>query len=146
MVLNDTLISLTLYSYGEVCYTWVGMNDLEVKIENKLFTVVSLLHLGPVTRNLVSASRWLRSIKPYRFPWYLTLVSLTMLRHNPGLIGKTLILSRRWLPDYGLGFNRHWSLVIRVKLWLEMVSFHKLFWWHYSRTLVRSFATLYTQN
>ena len=31
--------------------------------------------LGPVARSLVSANRWLRGIKCYRFPWYLTLVS-----------------------------------------------------------------------
>ena len=30
---------------------------------------------GPVARSLVSANRWLRGIKMYRFPWYLTLVS-----------------------------------------------------------------------
>ena len=29
----------------------------------------------PVVRSLVSANRWLRGIKTYRFPWYLTLVS-----------------------------------------------------------------------
>ena len=31
--------------------------------------------LGPVARSLVSANRWLRGIKMYRFPWYLTLFS-----------------------------------------------------------------------
>ena len=30
---------------------------------------------GPVVRSLVSANRWLRGIKTYRFPWYLTLDS-----------------------------------------------------------------------
>ena len=29
----------------------------------------------PVARSLVSANRWLRGIKMYRFPWYSTLVS-----------------------------------------------------------------------
>ena len=31
------------------------------------------LELGPVARSLVSANRWLRGIKMYRFPWYLNL-------------------------------------------------------------------------
>ena len=39
---------------------------------------------GPVVRSLVSANRWLRSIKTYRFPWYLTLVSANHASRNPG--------------------------------------------------------------
>ena len=41
--------------------------------------------LGPVVRSLVSANRWLRDIKTYRFPWYLTLVSNNHVSSNPGL-------------------------------------------------------------
>ena len=41
-------------------------------------------HLGPVARSLVSANRWLRGIKMYRFPWYLTLVSTNHASSNPG--------------------------------------------------------------
>ena len=41
-------------------------------------------HQGPVVRSLVSASRWLRGIKTYRFPWYLTLVSANHASSNPG--------------------------------------------------------------
>ena len=41
--------------------------------------------LGPVVRSLVSANRWLRAIKTYRFPWYLTLVSANHASSNPGL-------------------------------------------------------------
>ena len=41
--------------------------------------------LGPVARSLVSANRWLRGIKLYRFPWYLTLVSTNHASSNPGL-------------------------------------------------------------
>ena len=41
---------------------------------------------GPVVRSLVSANRWLRSIKTYRFPWYLTLVSANHASSNPGLM------------------------------------------------------------
>ena len=44
----------------------------------------SLFNQGPVTRSLVSANRWLRGIKMYRFPWYLTLVSTNHASSNPG--------------------------------------------------------------
>ena len=43
---------------------------------------------GPVARSLVSANRWLRGIKTYRFPWYLTLVSTNHASSNPGLENK----------------------------------------------------------
>ena len=46
----------------------------------------TLAGLGPVARSLVSANRWLRGIKMYRFPWYLTLVSTNHASSNPGLI------------------------------------------------------------
>ena len=39
---------------------------------------------GPVVRSLVSANRWLRAIKTYRFPWHLTLVSTYHASSNPG--------------------------------------------------------------
>ena len=39
---------------------------------------------GPVVRSLVSVNRWLRAIKTYRFPWYLTLVSANHPSSNPG--------------------------------------------------------------
>ena len=39
---------------------------------------------GPVARSLVSANHWLRGIKMYRFPWYLTLVSTNHASSNPG--------------------------------------------------------------
>ena len=44
---------------------------------------------GPVARSLVSANRWLRGIKMYRFPWYLTLVSTDHASSNPGQAEKT---------------------------------------------------------
>ena len=44
--------------------------------------------LGPVARSLVSANRWLRGIKMYRFPWYLTLVSTNHASSNPGLAAR----------------------------------------------------------
>ena len=43
---------------------------------------------GPVVRSLVSANRWLRAIKTYRFPWYLTLVSTNHASSNPGQIDR----------------------------------------------------------
>ena len=42
-------------------------------------------NLGPVARSLVSANCWLRGIKMYTFPWYLTLVSTNHASSNPGL-------------------------------------------------------------
>ena len=39
---------------------------------------------GPVVRSLVSANRWLRGIKTYRFPWFLTLVTANHASSNPG--------------------------------------------------------------
>ena len=45
-------------------------------------------NLGPVVRSLVSANRWLRGPKTYRFPWYLTLVSANHASSNPGLANK----------------------------------------------------------
>ena len=45
---------------------------------------LSFHDLGPVARSLVSANRWLRGIKMYRFPWYLTLVSTNHASSNPG--------------------------------------------------------------
>ena len=41
---------------------------------------------GPVVRSLVSANRWLRGVKTYRFPWYLTLVSANHASSNPGQV------------------------------------------------------------
>ena len=46
--------------------------------------------LGPVVRSLVSVNRWLRGIKTYRFPWYLTLVSVNHASSNPGLVAKDI--------------------------------------------------------
>ena len=45
---------------------------------------------GPVVRSLVSANRWLRGMKSYTFPWYLTLVSANHASSNPGQITRTL--------------------------------------------------------
>ena len=49
------------------------------------FLVLTVVQ-GPVARGLVSANRWLRGIKTYRFPWYLTLVSANHASSNPGQV------------------------------------------------------------
>ena len=41
---------------------------------------------GPVVQSLVSTNRWLRGIKTYRFPWYLTLVSANHASSNLGQV------------------------------------------------------------
>ena len=43
----------------------------------------------PVVRSPVSANRWLRGIKTYRFPCYLTLVSANHASSNPGQLFNT---------------------------------------------------------
>ena len=48
---------------------------------------------GPVVRSLVSANRWLRGIKMYRFPWYLTLVSTNHASSNPRQVFRKPILT-----------------------------------------------------
>ena len=58
------------------------------------------LALGPVARSLVSANRWLRGIKMYRFSWYLTLVSTNHAWSNPGLDGRLHRLSLLYLSSY----------------------------------------------
>ena len=50
------------------------------------FRLMPFIGLGPVARSLFSANRWLRGIKMYRFPWYLTLVSTNHASSNPGLV------------------------------------------------------------
>ena len=52
----------------------------------------AFMHQGPVARSLVSANRWLRGIKMYRFPWYLTLVSANHASSNPGQMSMFLLM------------------------------------------------------
>ena len=49
-----------------------------------MLSAVRSLHLGLIVRSLVSTNSWLRGIKTYRFPWYLTLVSANHASSNPG--------------------------------------------------------------
>ena len=57
-----------------------------------LYTICFVIQ-GPVARSLVSAIRWLRGIKTYRFPWYLILVSANRASSNPGQLGKVITLA-----------------------------------------------------
>ena len=52
---------------------------------------------GPVARSMVSANRWLRGIKMYRFPWYLTLVSTNHASSNLGQAWKVMDFNCRSL-------------------------------------------------
>ena len=60
-----------------------------------IYPAVSAIHrlnnwnLGPVARSLVSAIRWLRGIKTYRFPWHLMLVSANRASSNPGQVSSS---------------------------------------------------------
>ena len=67
---------------GLSCVKMVSANPrLSMGCQDYYFTWFSDNHAlnnigqGLVFRSLVSANRWLRGIKTYRFPWYLTLVS-----------------------------------------------------------------------
>ena len=69
------------------------------RVKIRVFSVQRVLkafttHLGPVARSLVSANRWLRGIKIYRFPWYLTLVSTNHASSNPGLTARRSATSK----------------------------------------------------
>ena len=55
-------------------------------LKRVLACYTTFVRQGPVVRSLVSASRWLRGIKTYRFPWCLTLVSANHASSNPGLV------------------------------------------------------------
>ena len=52
---------------------------------------------GSVARSLVSANRWLRGIKMYRFPWYLTLLSTNHASSNLGLVISNLRIQHKSL-------------------------------------------------
>ena len=60
--------------------------------------------LGPVARSLVSANRWLRGIKLYRFPWYLTLVSTNHASSNPGQIKNMTVC-----PVHRYTLGKYWQ-------------------------------------
>ena len=59
--------------------------------ERHFTLTVPLSTQGPVARILVNANRWLRGIKTYRFPWYLTPVSGNHASNNPGQVYKWVL-------------------------------------------------------
>ena len=63
---------------------YVGMCRCEGYGFQAVYSGIGYINQGPVARSLVSANRWLRGIKLYRFPWYLTLVSTNHASSNPG--------------------------------------------------------------
>ena len=72
---------------------------------------------GPVARSLVSANRWLRGIKMYRFPWYLTLVSTNHASSNPGLEDR--LRKRRqnvWVWQTSRGYLRVLGCFVGISL------------------------------
>ena len=74
---------------GNVAFTkWHDKRDVSLISTNcsplTVDVVVSRRNLGPVAQRLVSANHWLRGIKTYRFPWYLTLVGANHASSNPG--------------------------------------------------------------
>ena len=59
-----------------------------------------------VARSMVSTNRWLRGIKTYRFPWYLTLVSASHALSNPGQEVRTNHQMRTsWTPHLNYILN-----------------------------------------
>ena len=50
-------------------------------------------------RGQVSANRWLRGIKMYRFPWYLTLVSTNHASSDPGQVVSPSICKHQLYPS-----------------------------------------------
>ena len=72
--------------------------------------LVTVSDQRPVVRSLVSANRWLRGIKIYRFPWYLTLVSAHHASSNPGQVFDKVGKS---FPNYKPGTS--WCTKYKVK-------------------------------
>ena len=62
----------------------IGMCQCEVYAFQAVYSSTGYINQGPVVRSLVSPNRWLRGIKTYRFPWYLTLVNANHASSNPG--------------------------------------------------------------
>ena len=107
----------------------------------KLYIMLTILkYQGPVVRSLVSANRWLRGIKTYRFPWYLTLVSANHASSNRAsciilLYSGSLTLmnvfdtkfSRKWHSFLELFSPFFFSIFFSnypIKLYLKKISNH----------------------
>ena len=82
--------------HRKISTQWINITKTNCVIQwIEIYPVNSAIQLlnnwgqGPVARSLVSANRWLRGIKMYRFPWYLTLVSTNHASSNPGQVDKS---------------------------------------------------------
>ena len=70
---------------------------------------------GPVVWSLVSANHWLRAIKTYRFPWYLTLVSTNHASSNPGLDWQSISLAQLYFSFKPDSSNCQWEAVKEIE-------------------------------
>ena len=84
-VINDILYKPYWHVYGELFVEHQGGFPV---------AVIGCIPQGPVVRSLVSTNRWLRGIKTYRFPWYLTLVSANHASSKPGLLSRLLCITQ----------------------------------------------------
>ena len=92
-------------NFSKKCLT-NGTGHENVSEKRNGLELYHLQHQGPVARSLVSANRWLRGIKMYGFPWYLTLVSTNHASSNPGQMKsgpglKQIIFSLKRKPGTG---------------------------------------------
>ena len=72
---------------GRFCQRCTTIEDTDFFLSVGKIMDQIMANQGPVVQSLVSTNRWLRGIKTYRFPWYLTLVSANHASSNPGHIG-----------------------------------------------------------
>ena len=105
---------------------------------------------GPVARSLVSANRWLRGIKLYRFPWYLTLVSTNHASSNPGQSAKnkhqhlfrvTWLVCCMFTSVLIVLVVAAFSPVLFEHLGLQLFLFDNqgLMWWNFTPSLILLF-------
>ena len=86
--------------------------------------IIGSKHLTPVARSLVSANRWLRGIRTYGFPWYLTPVSANHASSNRTQLSKVSIDSIRVghsqikpseaVRNLGSWFDSHMNMNVQV--------------------------------
>ena len=88
----NTQWSCHWYYWRGVCNSCFSRDFQRIRETKKYFSQL-LNNQGPVGRSLVGANRWLRGIKTYRFPWYLTLVSANHASSNQGQFGKCIVIS-----------------------------------------------------
>ena len=86
LILNRIVVVDSDWHFDNLCGSHLQSQSELYHVSWWYYTLV--IDLGLVARSLVGANRWLRSIKMYRFPWYLTLVSTNHASSNPGQIGQ----------------------------------------------------------